>query len=309
LGCRQHTRLHGGAWKVEIPAYSSTYLVERVDPNGILVLTDDGTLPSVDTTGISYTLKNDSDVEVAISTTGALDVTSRALVNLNDGSLIDTNQVAVPGDLLEYSGTEYSIVEFVGNNFYIAEYSDGDVAGANITIRRRLFDNEVGFLGYRGLRLITASDHESGLGILNGENGPSDPDLITDDSNFYQNYLFSIGGELYKIQSIDGVNVVLSGEHVDWTTLTAGGTAVTYNILHFEKEGVEIKFNVFDQIDRDGHDALERQIFDQSAGTVAIKILQAGQGNGNGIEELVSQEDSVSFTIEWDNGETEEGEL
>ena len=297
----------GGAWTVDIPAFGSIYTIDKVDPNGVLTLTDDGTLPTVDTTSISYTLKDDLGATIDTSTTGVLDITRRALVNLNDGALIDVAQIAAPDDLLEYLGVEYDIVEFVGNNFYISQYSDGDVAGANITIRRRLFDGEVGFVGYRGLRLITAADHEAGLGILNGENAPTDPDLITDDSNFYQNYLIKIDSEFYKIQSIDGVNVILDGEHVDWTTLGAGGTAVTYDVLHFEKEGVEIKFDVFDQIDRDGHDVIERQVFDQSAGTIAINILQAGSGGQ--VIDLVSQEENVSFTIEWDSGETEEGEL
>lgn len=296
----------GGAWKLDIPAYG-VYLIDRVDPNGVLIISDDGALPAVDTTGISYTLKDDSDVEIASSSTGALDVSKRALVDLNDSFLIDTAEVAVVGDVMEYDDTEYDIVEFVGNNFYISEYSDGDVVGADITIRRKLFENEVGIIGYRGLRLITASDHESGLGILNGENAPSDPDLITDNSKFIENYLFKIDGEYYKIQSIDGVNVVLDGEHADWTTLGNGGTSVTYDLLHFEKEGVEIKFDVFDQIDRGGHDVLERQIFDQSAGTVAINILQAGEGSE--VQDIVSQEEGISFSIEWLDGETTEGEL
>lgn len=298
----------GSAWTVNIPAYGSTYDIESIDPNGIVFLVDDGTLPSSDASGITYTLLNDDAETVATSTTGELDVTDRALINLNDAFLLDIAEVANIGDYIEYDDEEYEISEFDGNNIYIIGYSDGDAAGADISIRKRLVRNKVGYFGYRGLTLTTAADHESGLGILNGNNAPSDEDLITDDSNFYQNYLFKIDDDYYKIAFISGDEVILEGQHQDWTTTDNGGTAVTYDVLHFEKNSYEIKFDAFDQIDRDGHDIVERQILDSAAGTVAINILQSG-GSGSQVLEHVTQEENISYSVEWSNGETEEGDL
>ena len=295
----------GGPWKVNIPAYGE-YVIDKIDPNGYVTLVDDGTLPTSDTSSISYTLLNDDDETVKTSTTGELDVSYQALVNLNDSFLLDIAEIAEVGYYVSYDGEEYRISGFSENNIYISGYSDGDVAGADLTIRKRLARNQIGYLGYRGLNLTTAADHESGLGILNGENAPEDDDTITDNSKFYQNYLFKIGTNYYKIASIDGTSVVLEGKHQDWTTEDNGGTSVTYSVLHFNKNSYEIKFDAFDQIDRGGLDIVERQVYDSVAGTTAVSIMQAGDDS---IVDSVSQEESVSFTIEYRDGQTEEGEI
>jgi hypothetical protein len=294
----------GGSWKLDIPAYGSIYEIENILPDGSLILIDDGSLIPVAATSIAYTLLNDIDEEVANSSSGNLTFTYRALIDLNDGSLINTHQVANVGYYVNYDGVDYIISSFEGNNFYILNYSNGDAVGADLIIQKRLVDNKIGFLGYRGLQMTSASDHESGLGILNGNNAPLDENLITDNSNFKENYLIKINNEFYKIASINGTSIILEGQHQDWTVVS--GEAITYDILHFNKNEIEIRFNVFDQIDRSGHDILEREIYDVVQGTTAITILQDG---GSGPIEHVTQDDDISFSIEWSNGDIEKGKI
>lgn len=294
----------GGAWKLDIPAYGSTYEIENILPDGTLILVDDGSLPSIDVASITYTLLNDIDEEIENSTSGNLTITNRGLINLNDALLINTSQIASIGYYVSYDNVDYVISSFEGNNFYISDYSDGDVVGADLLIQKRLVYNKLGFLGYRGLKMTSASNHESGLGILNGNNASPDENLITDDSNFKENYLIKINGEFYKISFISGTLIILEGKHQDWTTIN--GEAITYDVLHFNKNGIEIRFNVFDEIDRAGHDILEREIYDVVQGTTAITILQDG---GSGPIEHVTQEDNMSFDIKWSNGDVEKGKL
>ena len=291
----------GGPWKVEIPAYGSTYEIIEVLPNGILVLEDDGTLPTSDVTGVTYNLLNDSDVEQDNSTTGSLEVRRQGLVDLNNASLTPSNieEIMNRGDWVFYDGAEYLIVSLDGVDLVIDGYSGGDVAGANVQVRRLLAENRLGHFGYSGLRLITDVDQESAQSMVNGINAPSGD--FGDDSHFKENYLFKINGEYYRIEFIDGDKVILGGPDVDWTTLSSGGTSVSYELIWLEKDGVEVKFWVFDHLDRDGQDIVERRIESTVDDNVAVVALST-PGGGSSIQEAINQEESVSFQIEYKDG-------
>lgn len=296
----------GGPWKILIPTYSMTaYEIVDVD-NGVIVLDGDSNLPTVDTSGVSYTLFDDHDVEIATSTTGDMTVKRRGNVNLNDSYIVDINQLFKVGDYLAYDGQEYLISGFDGINLLIDDYSDGDAFGISIEIRRRLVSNAVGYFGYTGLKLVTPADHEAEFQMLNGSNPPPENE-ITDDSHFKENYMFLIGGEFYKIASIDGTNVTLSGREQDWMTLAAGGTQVGYRIVYFPKKEVNVGFTVFDQLGRDGKDPVIREIYSDIDHGTAIVALSMPKSSG--IQDNVSQEEGISFTIEYKDGETWEGEI
>lgn len=296
----------GGPWKVLIPSYDST-AYEIVDiENGVLILEDNNSLPTTDVTGVSYTLLTDTDATIDTSTSGALDVTRRALVDLNVDGIPDREHYMLEGDLFVYSGTEYLILAFKeSDQFWIKDWTTGDVAGANIDIRRRLIEKGTGLFGYKGLHLTTFGDHESEFSIINGSNPPVGP--YPDDDNFKESYMFKIGNDFFSIEEWDAKEVVLSGREQDWKTLDAGGTAVAYSLVHFPKKQVNVKFTVFDHIDRDGHDVIIREILDQVDQNVAIVALSTNPGAG--IEESVQSSESVSFTIETTNGQIQEGVL
>lgn len=301
----------GGSWKVEILAYSATaFEIDKII-DGKLHIKYDVSLPIIDVSGISYRLLNDIDAEIDTSTTGELEVTYRAFIDLNDDEFTSTNihEYIYHGDLFVYDDVEYSIIEFDGVDFWIEGYSDGDVGSANgVKIRRRLVDGAAGLFGYRGLKLTTLFDHEAEFSMQGGQNGETDPDFVTDDNNFIQNYLFKIGSQdWYRIADIDGVNVILAGPQNSWGTITSGGTAVGYSIAHIDKLTVNVGFTVFDHLDKDGKDVVIREIFDQVDQNTTIVALSTNSASG--IQENVQQEEAVSFQIEWANGDTEEGEV
>jgi len=293
----------GGAWEVSIPSLSATpYVVENVIGDQ-LILTDDGSLPVSGT--FTYTLYDDSSNAVLSSTTGALASEKRGLVDLNDPNIINRDEIFQIGDFLYYDGTEYEIIEFTGtDSFYIYGWVDGDVAGADVETRRRLVKSSVGQFGYRGLELITFSDHEAEFGIVNGENPPS---IITDNNLFKENFMFLINNQFFRILEWDGVNVKLAGREQSWTTLTAGGTVLAYSLVQFTKNQVNVQFIVFDHLDRDGHDPIIRTIEDLTDMNQAIVALSSGPSSG--VQEQVGQDESISFVIETSSGQIEEGEI
>ena len=298
----------GASWKVLFPAYSATpYLIKDI-VDGQLIIAGDSNLPTSNVLGVSFSILNDLDEVIETSTTGNIFVTRMGYVNLNDTAILNLEDFVKIGDYLVYDGNEYLISECdEDKNFRIKNYSEGDAVGVNVTIRRRLIENGVGYFGYKGLKLTTTVDHEAQLDMANGTNKPTNPDEITDDNRFIQNFMFKIGDEYYKIASIDGENVTLNGREQDWTTLSAGGSAVEYSIMEFDKKQVNVGFIVFDHLDRSGYDPVVRELYSDIDKNTAIVALSAPKSSG--VQESVTQEEGVSIKIETRSGETLEGDL
>jgi hypothetical protein len=289
----------GGSWSVLIPAYSSTPYLIRDIVNGALILNGDSNLPTTHTTNISYTLLDDHNTTMYTSDQADLEIDIRALVNFNDTNLQIHDYVNL-GDFLYYNNSGYKIAAFSGQNFWIEDWQEGDMSGVHTDVRRQIAKQQVGQFGYQGLHLVTFSDHEAEFQIGNGDNPPT---LVLDDNNFKENYMFQINGCFFRIKEWDGVNVSLSGMDQYWMTAAAGGTVVSYSIIHLPKIGVNVGFTVFDELDRDGHDPVIRTIQDP-IGNLAIVALSTGS---TGMEENVGQEEGVSFTIQTRNGNKQEG--
>lgn len=297
----------GGAWKIKIAAYSVTpYSIENVIGDTIYI-DGDSNLPTSDESDVEYILYDDLDNQIATGTTGSLTVKRRGYVNLNDSYIEDIQDLAKANYLVKYNGVEYNITEFDGNNIWIEDYSDGDVAGISISIVKRLIDAGIGYFGYVGLKIRTFSDHEAEFGIVNGETPPLDENDITDDNNFKENYMIKIGEEYYKIVIWDGSLITLSGREQSWGTLSSGGTAVAYSIVHFPTKEVNVQFIVFDHLNRNGKDPIIREIESTVDNNVAMVALSTPSGSG--IQENVSQEEGISFTITTSGGDIQEGEL
>ena len=315
----------GGAWKILIPAYSSTgYTIKEVLPAcasmeagySNLLLEDNGTLPtnSALTSLIEYSLIDDQGSVIATGTTGNLLLNYRGLVDINAPEFDTIKFLVDIGNFLYYSDNEYEINELNGNKFYINNYNLGDASGVNVEIRQKLVDKSTGSFGYSGLILQSASDHESELEIIGGKKFPIfstnvDENIpvsenYKDDSLFKENYLIQIDSNYYKIAYIDGNRITLAGKPADWRTYMAGGTTVEYSVIHFKKDLVSIKFTVFDHLDRDGQDVITRTITTDSGSAIV-----ALESDSDDIQENVNQEEEVTFQIETKNGEIEEGEL
>jgi hypothetical protein len=303
------------AWKIVIPAYSTEYKIADILPNGSLVLVDlTKTLPTSNTSGISYSLVNYSNITVLNSTSGKLNVTRRGRVSLagtvsirgsnvtfsSVQSLFDKYQDGWKTHYLLYNGVQYLISGLSGTSeFYISGYTSGDVSGASIKLYQRLYDNKTGYFGYQGMKLTTPINYETTLGIYNGANPSSTP---LEESNFKENYLLLINTEYYSMQEIDGTEITLNGPLFDWKTT---GTSVTYTLLHYETLGASISESDvepfhnaydFDRIDRRGGTPIKIT----TPNNPAITALMANAMNlddGRRLE-VISQQENITFTIE-----------
>jgi hypothetical protein len=299
----------GGVWQVNFPSLSMTVDIDRII-DGKLYFPCDGTTV-IPAGTYTYNILDDSSTIMLTSTTGDITVSNRGRLHVEDysfGPLLDLSELIRHGDTLVYDGSEYLIDELrIDGDLIVNDYTDGDAMGSSVSFQflRSLLTNEVGFFVYSGMELTTVADHETGFGIQNGTGSPiTDPNLILDNSDFKENYLIQIDDNYYKIEEINGTNVKLSGLPQDWTL---AGQAVTYSFLQFEKDSFEANFVVYDQLDRRGKDPVIREI--ESTVTNDVAIVALSQQGGSGIEQLVSQEQSVFFDIEYSNGETEQGEL
>jgi len=298
----------GDTWRILIPAYSATpYDILNIDPTGKLLLDDpDRTLPTSNTNGITYTLLNDTSVEIETSMSGALVVERRGRVDLNDGDIEDINEFVHHGDYLLYNSVEYVVSGFSDGEFYISDYALGDATGVNVSVKRRLLNQAIGYFCYSGLKLETSVDYEADLEITNGTNPPTTE--LTENNRLKENFLVQINNrDYYKIQEIDGTTITLAGVPYDAMTLGAGGELVSFKIARFVKDTVEVQFMVFDQLDRRGKDPVVREIYSTVTEDVAVFALSMPQGSN--FADNAVQNEEVSFSIEHKDGSTSTGVL
>jgi hypothetical protein len=307
-------------YTIDIPAYGGPFNIEQILPDGSLILETDGSLPTVNTTGITYTLLDGDGGVVATSITGVLSVKRRAIVilrdNIGDVILIRGNAVTATtlddirnyvsiGNYAVYNGDEYFISGFIENetlSFYIDGYTDGSVSGVTVIVEDRVIENETGYFNYRGPTLTTVVNYETGLDIQNGTNPPAVP---VDGDIFKENFLILIGSDYYGISEIDGTTVTLSGQPQNWPT---GGTPITFSILQFEKDEVSIAQRIyppqqgydFESIDRRGQEIIEYEI--ETATSLSMLGLPSALSTPG--EDHTMQQESINFIVEWaDEGE------
>ena len=316
------TEKEGTSWELLIPAYSATkFPIKDIFSDGSIALNDvTSTLPVISTTGISYTLYTDTGTVVAATATGALAPERRGRIEITDAVLTEIRNLLKINDRIEISGTRYVLIGFVDgetHKCYISKYSGGDASGLTIIAYRPLIENSTGYLDYFGVKIQTAIDHEFNLGILNGVNGETDPDEIIESDHYKENFLLLIDGtDYYKIEEIDGNTVTLGGPMGDFTTLSAGGTSALYAIHQFLKQEIIVDENYDTQdprahnflfIDRRGQDMVEA--LRQQNPTDTVSFIALANDTGSNIEDGVSVEEGLSITIEYSNGDIEEGDL
>jgi hypothetical protein len=282
-------------------------MISQVLPDGSLVLADpDQTLPTSHTTNISYILRDGQGHTISTSTTGDLEIERRGRVDLNDSN-IHVDDLISENTYLNYNSVEYPVSGAVDNEFYIVGYTGGNATGRTVEVRKLLTNNQVGYFNYSGMELLTSTNYEASLGILNGDNPPStDPNDITDNSQWKENFLVQIGDDYYRITEFRGTRITLDGNPQDWGTLAAGGTLVQFSILHFVEQQVETEFVVFDQLDRSGKDPVIREIYDSVEQDVAVVALQAP---GVEMADVTVNDEEITFEIQWKDGAKKKGSL
>ena len=318
----------GTPWSLTVTSSGGgTWTVGHMLPDGSLVLEDDGTLPTSDITGMTWLIEDGNGTTRATGTEGALSVRRRATVDFSAvTSLDDIRNYANISDYVLYGGSQYEVIGFVEGDvhmLYIDGYTGGSVAGVAVTVYRRLSADGIGQFEYRGLQLDTGgTDYEATLPVSNGVNlvsGPLIDGIVNNDLK--ENYLLLIDTEYFAINEIDGTTITLDGPPNDWGV--AAGTAVTFDIYQYEKEGVviparedpEIPGHAFEYVDRGGLPIFE---YDTEYGTsmymygasMAMRILNAASASGtDNVLDVTGQQESVSYKIDYDDGRTEEGEI
>jgi hypothetical protein len=304
---------HGQAlqpWKVLIPTYSANaYTILQVLPSGGLLLLNDGSLPAT-TTNVSYSVLTDQLQPVANSATGNLGVTPRGRVELNDPTLTDVRNVlniglAGSNWYLLYSGVQYFISGFLPDEthkFYIDNFALGTITGVTVSIYQRLADSQLGYVRYYGMELDTGTNEELALMISNGANPPP---IVLENNRFMENFLIEINSQFYSIAAINGSLITLSGLQQDWQTLAAGGTPVNFTIYRFVKQPDLIQGVEFDQYDRRGKEIITKTI--ETSTSMALAMAALNMPGGNEVVENVTQEESITFQIEYADGTVETG--
>ena len=112
----------GGAWEVSIPAYSGTaYTIERVGTDGRIIFDDHtpGSLPSVDTSSITYDLLDDTAAIIDSGTAGELEVELRARIEVIDAGIDEIRNYVRRGDFMANTAApvapleQYEVIGFI----------------------------------------------------------------------------------------------------------------------------------------------------------------------------------------------------
>jgi hypothetical protein len=304
------------AWTVTIDDYSDTYNILNILPSGELLIDDPmHTLPQSNDSNLTYLIKDELDNTVFEGSIGKLTVNLEAEVTVLNSGLIPITNIASKGRYQKISTSYYEIlgpVDGTDDKFLIKGYSDGDVAGQDLLIYNILADNELGYLSYRGLKLEANSDYETSLLISNGENELYQPSV--DNNRFKENFIIEIDGNNYFIKEINGnspsgkTTFTLGGPSVYWKTYLNGGSIVEFTIRRFTKTenitimGQQFKFpeQTFKKLDRSGNDVVN------SSTETQIPFIA---NSLDGIVTKVEQQESISFEVQYADGQKQEGKL
>jgi hypothetical protein len=299
----------GGPWIVYIAAYGS-FEINQILPDGTFILNDPShLLPGTNTTGITYSLKDDDNNVIFTHTNAVLTVQLRGRMDFDGNmSIDDVREHFKIGYYVLYDGVQYRISGFYDDKeLYIQDYNDGTVAGTSVNVYKRLADQQLGQFGYKGLTLDTGANLELALNVQNGQNPPMTP---VENNCLKENFLILIGSDYYMITDIDEGVVTLNGPANDWTL---DGTSVTYTVLQFSKNGIDISERQspvvmgyeFETIDRSSADIIRYEVTTQEN----VNILQALNSPNSGVTDFVTTQEKISFVIEHLDGTTEQGDI
>jgi hypothetical protein len=311
---------YDGSWTLVLAGYPYTgdnvYEVISMDIDGNLRLDNflkiGCTLPSTDTTGINYILKDDSGNTIASGATGEWTETTRGLVDISsEVSLDDVMNIIKIGNYVLYNGLQYRVDAFLDmHRFYISKYTDGTASSILIHVYDRLIDTAIGYFNYRGMTLETIVNYETALSISNGKNSTIPEDLLKDDNNFKENFLImiTISGTdyYYAISDIDNTIITLNGPYQTWgLSSEILAPNVSFQIIKYAKNGpVDIAPRIapvwpgheFRFLDRRGNEVIQvhNSETDEITGLAMATALNQDQS-----KDVVSQKENISLKITW----------
>lgn len=279
-------------WHIQVTspvALAGTYTINNVLPDNSLIL---ASWPnSTNTSGISYQLLNSSSTAVgSSSTTGSITVTSRGLINA--GSTVESDFNLKVGDYVLISGTQYPIIDFpTSSTFHVGNYALGGMGVTSVKVYRRLLDNKVGYLSYKGLNLTTPTDYEVTLSITNGANGLG-PTL--ENSTVIEEYLVQLGTNFYQIANINHNLITLTGIPGD---MGLSGISIGFSLIYMPKNSITINGANFYVLDRRDNDIATYTVTTAASMGLVANMLEAS--NSGGIFSPTSQTENIACRIEY----------
>jgi hypothetical protein len=291
------------AWDIEL-SYG-TFPVKDII-NGKLVLGYDFSLPSSNTTSEAWTLK-DNGVSVSSSSKGKIFVEKRAIVTSLDSSCHPIKEILFRDNYYQkVDQTEYhvsGIVEGTNNKYYLRGYDKGDMNGVTIDMREKIVKEKIGYLSYKGLKLESGAT-ESVLGIQNGDSY-SGGELL-ENNYFKESFIVVINDMAYWIHEINDDTMVLSGSP---QYFGVSGSSVNFEIFRYSKKGATIigqknylPTHTFPDLDRNGRAIITSTVEEKGSSSSTV----TGLSEDGKIEDLINQEEEVSFTVEYKKEENHE---
>jgi len=288
------------AWDIEL-SYGTFPIKDII--NGKIVLGYNSSLPSSNTSGETWTLI-DNGSSVTGSNKGKIVVEKRGIVTSLDVSFHPVKEVLFKDNYYQkIDGIEYhvtSVVEGTNDKYYLTGYDQGDMNGVTIDMREKIVKEKIGYLSYKGLKLQSGAT-ESVLGIQNGSSyGGGD---LIENNLFKENFIVIINEIAYWIYEINDDTMVLSGSP---QYFGLSGSTVNFEIFKYSKKGATIigqkpylPTHTFPTLDRDGRAIITSDVLENGSNTVSGL-------SKNGVEDLINQEEEVSFTVEYKKEENNE---
>lgn len=288
------------AWDIEL-SYGTFQIKDLI--NGMIVLAHDSLLPSSDADNQNWVLKNNG-TSVAESNKGKIVVEKRGTVTSLDTSFHPVKTVLFKNNYYQkVAGQEHYVLGFVeGENdkYYLKNYDQGDMNGVTIEMIEKIVKEKIGYLSYKGLKLQSGAT-ESTLGIQNGSSY-SGGDLLENNS-FKENFIVVINDLAYWIHEINNDIMILSGSPQYFGT---SGSSVNFEVFKYSKKGATIigqkpylPTHTFPTLDRDGRAIITSDVLENGSNTITGL-------SKDGIEDLINQEEEVSFTVEYKKREKNE---
>lgn len=218
--------------------YAGTYTITSVNTDNSVTLS--GLSGSISASGLNYEIRTASSVLRYTGTGGR--ISTQQIGEVVCSSTAESVKVS-PGDYVEYSGNQYKVLTVENDTspiLYIENYTGGNVVGvASISVYRRRIEG-IGYLSVRGMQITGPIPYVDGT---------------LEDNTFIDNYLILYQDKYYKITSIVGSTMTLSGTPVE---LGLTGVPISYEIVHFEKIPVTTQDgHYFEFLDRRGNDSIE----------------------------------------------------
>lgn len=287
-------------WKLKIISTNFTYDIKSFT-NNIVELLDDGTLGNTES-NVEYVILNENDAEIYTSTEGYYKVKKLGKVTVPMSLNIENVKNVIKPNAYFYrdsDNTQYAFYSYVkedSQSFLISDWDGGMVSDSG-KILQRLVDEDIGMVSYQGMKLVKQITWPT-FNI---------PTYNVDNQNFKENYILLVDGSNYYFEDyvVDANgHLHIGGKFLDLGITT--GTILTYTLYQFSKETTTLFDAELIDVSRNGQEIINKTI--EYASSMMSKQYSKNNAR-NGPSEDTGVTESLTYKIEYRNGQSETGEL